>query len=188
MDKWQKSKADSLQTTLNLMLMARSFDLETDQTVEASAHRIEDLHQPYHLLKLDMARRITTRVVPAINAYDFDMSVRRRSQGLDLTTVRARGNILHSEGLGMTLIQGHIRLGWLFLILIFGAMLFIGGGLLGIIIMGEAPAMALIAYLVIIGPLALWFGWLVQKDYRLLIVHLAEVLDTKETKQDTVFS
>ncbi len=182
MDHRQKPKMGSLQTALNLMLLARSFDLETDQTIEACAHRIEDLHQPYRLLKLDMARRITTEVIPATDAYDFNVSVRRRSQGVDLTTVRAHGNILHSEGLETTLIRGHIRLGWLFLIITFGTMLFIGCGLLGIVMMGEAPAPALIAYMVIIGPLSLWFGWLVQKDYRLLTVYLARALDAEETK------
>ena len=186
MNNQQKLKADSLQTALNLLLLARSFGFESDQTIEAFARRIEDLHQPYHLLRLDMARRITTKVVPVTDAYGFDVSVRRRSQGIDLTTVRARGNILHSEGLETTLIRGHIRLGWLFLISIFGAMLFIGGGLLGIVILGEAPATALIAYMFIIGPLALWIGWLVRKDYHLLTANLAGVLGTKETKLDTV--
>jgi hypothetical protein len=184
MDK-QKMNADSLQNVLNLLLLARSFGLETDRTIETSAKRIENLHQPYHLLRLDMAQRITTNVIPVRDAYDFSVSVCRRSQGVDLTTVQAHGHIIHSEDLESTLIHGHIRLGWLFLIATFGVMLCTGGGLLGIVIMGEAPAMALIAYMVIIVPLTFWFGWLVRKDYQQLTAYLARMLDAKETKLDT---
>lgn len=184
-DTRQKPKGESLHTVLNLMLLARSFDLETHQTTEASAQRIEDMHQPYHLLKLDMARRITTEVASADDAYDFSVAVRRRSRGVDLTTVRARGRILYSEGLDATLIRGHIRLGWFFLVSTFGAMLFIGGLLLGIIMLDQAPAVALIVYMGIVGPLSLWLGWLVRKDYRLLAAHFAEALVADEVRRGT---
>lgn len=186
----EKSKGpvlSTLNTYWNLALLARGFDLETKLPPEVCAERLADLHQPYRLLKFDLASRTTAQVTPHEDGYSFDLRIKRRNRGVDYTSVKATGRIVHSAGLEATLIRGTIKLGWLFMLTTVGAIVAVIVGLLMVVLFEGIQFGGLLASLGIMGAVALWVVLIIQTDYRILTQRLAGQLaavDVRETGRD----